>query len=151
MSLNHYFQNKTLPSLGLLTYRVAMGSAFVFHGLMKAPTATTWMGDTVPGFLQAFAAYSELLGGAALALGFLTPMASLALLGTMTGALYFHLSQGDPFVGMPDKGSYELALAYWTGALLFLLNSPGKFSVDYWMLKTFKSTAQSPTQSGIQA
>ncbi len=148
---NAYFQHKTLQSLGLLAFRAAMGSAFVLHGLMKIPAATTWMGDAVPGVLQAAAAYSELLGGAALALGFLTPLASLALIGVMSGALFLHhLPSGDPFVGMPGKGSYELALAYLAGAVLFLLNSPGKFSLDYLLLKVLKPSSYRNQQASLQ-
>ncbi len=132
------FQSKTWPSVGLLAFRVVMGIAFVFHGLPKAQNAFGWMGEgTIPGIFQAFAAYAEVLGGAALALGFLTPLASLVLIGTMIGALSLvHLPSGHPFVSATGGGSCELALVYLTGALLFLLNSPGKFSVDYWLWKS---------------
>lgn len=136
-----YFQSKTWPSLGLLAFRVAMGSAFVLHGLPKAQNAFTWMGDAVPGILQALAAYSEVLGGAALALGLLTPLASLFLIGTMMGALALvHLPSGHPFVNPKGEGASELAVIYLCGALLFLLNSPGRFSVDYWLLKCKSQT-----------
>lgn len=151
MNLSHYFQSKTLPSIGLLALRLVIGSAFVLHGSMKLPTATSWLGDAVPPVLQAAAAYSEFLGGAALALGFLTPLASLALIGVMSVALFFHITSGDPFVGTPGKGSYELALGYWAGTLLFLLNSPGKFSVDYLLLKALKPGALRPSHSSLQA
>jgi putative oxidoreductase len=135
---NSYMQTQTLPSLGLLALRLAMGSAFVIHGLQKVPTATTWMGDAMPGFVQAAAAYSELLGGAALVLGLLTPIASLALIGVMLGAIFLHhIPSGDPFVA-PGKASYELALAYLAGSILILLNSPGKFSIDYLLAKFLK-------------
>lgn len=147
MNFHNYFQAKTLPSLGLLAFRVVMGSAFVFHGLPKAQHAFTWMGEgTLPGILQAFAAYSEVLGGLALALGFLTPLASLMLIGTMIGALgLVHIPSGDPFVASePGKGSLELALVYLTGALLFLLNSPGKFSIDYLISKAISTKSNSP-------
>jgi putative oxidoreductase len=129
--MTQYLQRNTIPSLGLLALRLSMGSAFVLHGLMKVPAATHWMGDAVPGVFQAMAAYSELLGGAALFLGFLTPLASLALIGVMLGALFLHhLPNGDAFVSM-GKSSFELPLTYLAGAVLFLLNSPGKFSIDY--------------------
>ncbi|MCE3235049.1 MAG: hypothetical protein K0Q50_1229 [Vampirovibrio sp.] len=152
MNLSNYFQTKTLPSLGLLVLRVVMGSAFVLHGAMKLPAATSWMGDAVPPALQAAAAYAEFLGGAALVLGFLTPVASLALIGVMAGALFLHhIPSGDPFVGAPGKGSYELALGYFAGAILFLLNSPGKFSVDYLLLKALKPGAIRPSHPSLQA
>jgi len=152
MSTSNYFQYKTLPSLGLLALRIIMGSAFVLHGLMKIPAATTWMGDAVPGILQAAAAYSELLGGAALVLGLLTPLASLALIGVMSGALFLHhIPSGDPFVGMPGKGSYELALVYLAGAILFLMSSPGKFSVDYLLLKALRPSSANASQPSLQS
>lgn len=147
MNFNQYIQHKTLPSLGLLGFRVVMGAAFIFHGLPKAQHAFTWMGEgTLPGILQAFAAYSEVLGGLALALGFLTPLASLALIGTMIGALSLvHVPSGDPFVATePGKGSTELALVYLTGAILFLFNSAGKFSVDYLITKALAAKSSSP-------
>lgn len=143
-----YLQTHTMPSLGLLALRLAMGSAFVFHGLQKVPAATSWMGDAAPGFIQAAAAYSELLGGAALVLGLLTPVASLALIGVMLGALFLHhIPSGDPFIASgPGTGSYELALAYLAGSILILLNSPGKFSLDYLISKFLKRGT--PSASG---
>ena len=152
LNTNAYFQYKTLPSLGLLALRLVIGSAFVLHGLMKVPAATSWMGNAIPGIFQAAAAYSELLGGAALVLGVLTPLASLALIGTMLGALFlYHLPSGDPFVGGPGKGSYELALTYLAGALLVLLSSPGKFSVDYLLLKALKPNTNNTNQASLQS
>lgn len=146
MNLNQFIQHKTLPSLGLLAFRVVMGSAFIFHGLPKAQNAFTWMGESMPGILQAFAAYSEVLGGLALVLGFLTPLASLALIGTMLGALgLVHIPAGDPFVAMePGKGSQELALVYLAGSILFLFNSAGKFSVDYLIIKALDAKSNAP-------
>lgn len=140
LALN-YFERNNLPSLGLAGLRIVMGLAFVFHGLPKAEHAFSWMGGSpIPAILQAVAAYSEVLGGLGLALGFCTPLASLALIGTMIGALGLaHLPSGDPFVNAKGGSSYELALVYLTGALLFLLNSPGKFSIDYWLYSKAKS------------
>ncbi|WP_373531528.1 DoxX family protein [Vampirovibrio sp.] len=149
MNISPYFQTKTLPSLGLLGFRVVMGAAFIFHGLPKAQNAFGWMGDALPGILQAVAAYSELLGGIALILGLLTPLASLLLFGTMIGALgLVHIPGGDPFVATgAQTGSSELASVYLAGSLLFLLNSPGKFSVDYWLLRTFSRQSQTAKQA----
>ncbi|WP_303672725.1 DoxX family protein [Vampirovibrio chlorellavorus] len=144
MNLNTCFQSKTWPSVGLLAFRVVMGIAFVFHGLPKAQNAFGWMGEgTIPGIFQAFAAYAEVLGGAALALGFLTPLASLVLIGTMVGALgLVHIPGGHPFVSSSGESSSELAAVYLSGALLFLLNSAGKFSVDYWLWRAKFNSAQ---------
>lgn len=146
MNVQSYFQSKTLPSLGLLAFRMVMGAAFILHGLGKVPHAFNWMGAApVPGILQAMAAYSEFGGGIGLLLGLLTPLSALGLIGTMLGALLLaHLPANHPFVS-PDGGqSYELPLTYLVGALLILLNSPGKFSVDYFLVKqSSKPTIQS--------
>jgi putative oxidoreductase len=137
MNLAQYLQSKTLPSLGLLAFRLVLGSAFIIHGMGKIPHAFNWMGDTVPipGILQAAAAYSEFLGGVGLLLGFLTPLASLAVIGVMIGALSMvHFPSHHPFISMAGP-SYELALGYLAAAAMFLFNSPGKFSVDYLIAK----------------
>jgi len=137
MNLTQYIQSKTLPSVGLLTFRLVLGSAFILHGMGKIPHAFNWMGDAapVPGLLQVAAAYSEFLGGAGLLLGLLTPLSSLAVIGVMIGALSMvHLPSHHPFVSL-EGPSYELALGYLAAAVMFLLNSPGKFSVDYIITK----------------
>jgi len=137
MNLTQYIQSKTLPSLGLLAFRLVLGSAFILHGMGKIPHAYNWMGDSVPvpGLLQAAAAYSEFLGGAGLLLGFLTPLSSLAVIGVMIGALSMvHFPSHHPFVSMEGPSS-ELALGYLAAAVMFLFNSPGKFSVDYIIAK----------------
>lgn len=127
-----YFRMDSLSSLGLLFFRLTMGSAFVLHGMPKIQNAFTWMGDApIPGILQAAAAFAEFGGGIALVLGLFTPLVSLALIGTMIGALgLVHLPMGHDFVSSTGDPSYELALVYLTGALLFLLAGPGRFSAD---------------------
>ncbi len=137
-------EQDTLRSLGLLFFRLVVGSAFMLHGFSKIQTPFTWMGDApIPGILQAFAALSEFGGGLALVLGLLTPLACLGLIGTMLGAIFIaHIPAGHPFVGHGGP-SYELALAYLSGAVLILLNSPGKFSVDYFFCKSkYKPSGQ---------
>lgn len=139
--LNRYMQERTLPSLGLLAFRLTVGSAFVLHGLPKIQHAFNWMGDApVPGVLQALAAFSEFGGGLALILGLLTPLAALSLIATMLGALFMvHLPSGHAFVSQPGQPSYELALVYLVSAVLILLNSPGRFSLDYFLVGKLSS------------
>ena len=145
MNTQSYFQSKTFPSLGLLAFRLVIGSAFILHGLGKVQHASTWMGDAVPGILQAAAAFSEFGGGIGLLLGFLIPISSLAIIGTMIGALSLvHLPSHHPFVSMGGP-SYELALGYLVGAFMILLNSPGKFSVDYYLVKRFGKPSIQPS------
>ena len=119
-------------ALGLLVVRLVVGVAFVFHGLGKfggeaGPAA--WMGDAMPGYLQFAAALIEVVGGIMLGLGLLTPLAALSLGGVMVGAVLYHLSNNDPFVG--HGNSYELAAVYLAISLMYLIAGPGKLSVDY--------------------
>jgi putative oxidoreductase len=152
MNVHSYFQTKTLPSLGLLAFRLVMGAAFILHGMGKVPHAFNWMGDAVPGPLQAIAAYSEFGGGIGLVLGLLTPLSALGIIGTMLGALFLaHLPANHPFVSMDGGHSYELPLGYLAGAILFLFNSPGKFSMDYFLVKQLSKPAiHSTPSSSIQ-
>jgi putative oxidoreductase len=119
-------------AIGLLLLRLVAGAAFLIHGSGKIQTPFSWMPPEagVPGVLQALAAVSEFFGGGlGWIAGFLTPLASLGVLGTMTVAILFHVGRGDPFVGTGGP-SFELALVYWSMALLMLLIGPGRFSLD---------------------
>jgi putative oxidoreductase len=65
-------------AIGLLIVRLVVGGAFILHGWPKIQNATGWMGDAVPGFLQATAAVIEVGGGALLALGLFARIAPTA-------------------------------------------------------------------------
>jgi len=121
-------------ALGLLLLRLVVGAAFLAHGWGKIQSPFSWMPPDapVPGILQALAAVAEFFGGGlGFIAGFLMPLAALGVLATMTVAVLFHVGQGDPFVAAgPGQGSFELALVYWTIALLMLLIGPGRYSLD---------------------
>lgn len=129
---DNYIQQDTRRSIGLLIFRLAMGSAMMLHGFPKIQNAFGWMGDApIPGILQALAALSEFGGGIAVILGLLTPLACLGILSTMFVAMFMvHIPAGDPFVSQTGGKSYELALIYFSGAVMLLLNGPGRFSID---------------------
>ncbi|HSP95837.1 MAG TPA: DoxX family protein [Candidatus Dormibacteraeota bacterium] len=119
-------------AVGLLLLRLVAGAAFLVHGSGKIQTPFSWMPPEapIPGFLQALAAVAEFFGGGlGWVAGFLTPLASLGVLATMTVAIFFHVGRGDPFVGAGGP-SFELAFIYWCIALLMLLIGPGRFSLD---------------------
>lgn len=126
----------TSASTALLLLRLIVGAAFVIHGWGKIQHPFNWMPPQapvqIPSFFQFLAALSEFGGGIALILGFLTPLASLGLISTMTVAVYFHMIVNkDPFVSHAAGGmSYEPALVYLSIAILFLALGPGKFSLD---------------------
>src|SRR5579875_194750 len=123
-------------SIGLLLLRVVMGAAFMFHGWPKIQNPLHWMetrgGSEVPPALQAAAAIAEFGGGAALILGLLTLLAALGIACTMATALgMVHLRMGHAFVATaPGQPSYELAAVYLAAAILFVLQGPGKLSLD---------------------
>ena len=118
-------------SAGVLLLRVYAGLALMQHGHGKISNPFHWMGDgpgKPAGILQALAAVSEYLGGLALALGLLTPLAAFGVACTMAYATWMHVSRGDPFVGRP--ASFEPALGYFVTAVLLLLAGPGGYSLD---------------------
>lgn len=149
-------QCQFLPSLGLLVFRLVMGSAFILHGMGKISNPMGWLGEgPTPPFMQAIAAYSEFGGGILLALGLLTPLAALAIMGTMVGALVIvHLPAGHPFVSATGGASFESALAYLSAAVLFLCNGAGKFSLDALFFKRFcnknENACEKPASSGSE-
>ncbi len=112
-------------SFAFLLLRVAVGVSLAFHGWDKVDGgAMDWSGGTYPDWIEACTSYGELLGGAALALGFLTPLCSLGLLVIMGGALYHHISAGDAF------SVWEKAAVYFAAVMVFFTTGPGKMSLD---------------------
>ncbi|MFN3648929.1 MAG: DoxX family protein [Armatimonadota bacterium] len=115
----------------LLALRVVTGIAFIFHGLPKVrdPAAFAEMMQLPPA-LGFIAAWTEVLGGALLVLGLLTPVAALFLTVQMLVAIFrVHLPAGDPFVGTGGS-SWELAAVYLVVNVALLLAGPGAYSLD---------------------
>lgn len=74
---------------------------------------------------------SEVAGGILLATGLLTPLASLMIIGAMVGAMVLvHLPAGHPFIHPTGGESSELAVLYGLTGVLYLLNGPGRLSLD---------------------
>jgi len=122
---------------GLLATRLVFGGALALHGLQKLSSPFGWMGPDapVPGFLQFLAFLAEFGGGLALMFGFLSPLAALGVIATMSVAV-FMAHGADPWVAAPGQASKEAALGYLTFGLLMLLAGPGQFSLDaLWMGK----------------
>jgi len=119
--------------VALLLVRLVVGLAFMNHGYGKIQHPLTWMvPDSVyPGIFQARAVISEFIGGAALAMGFLTRIAAFGIICTMSVAVYTHsVTLGHPFVDKTGGGSYELPLVFLAINILFLFAGPGRFSLD---------------------
>ncbi|HEX3657325.1 MAG TPA: DoxX family protein [Pirellulales bacterium] len=122
-------------STGLLAVRLVMGAAFMVHGWPMIQNPMHWMdafgASAPPPALQAAGAISEFVGGAAILLGLLTPLAALGIIGTMiAGLAMVHIPHRDPFVGKPGQQSFELAAIYLAVSVLLLLTGPGRWSLD---------------------
>ncbi len=118
-------------AVALLALRLVAGPAFILHGLPKIQNAFVWMGAeaSIPGWLQALAAFCEFAGGIALLLGLLTPLAALGIACVMAYAMFgVHIPKGDPFVGMGS--SWELAAVYLAIMIALILRGAGEYSLD---------------------
>src|SRR4051794_9252398 len=127
-----------MEDFALTLLRVTVGLLFVGHGTQKL---FGWLGGDGPeGTAEAFtkmrvkeprmAAYavgaSELGGGALLALGLLTPLASAALFGVMLGAIV--LAHWPKF--WVQKGGFEYPFVNAIIVTMFGLMGPGAWSLD---------------------
>ncbi len=131
--------------LALLILRVVIGWAFILHGLPKIRDIDAVAGMfQIPWALAAVAAWTEVLGGTLLILGFLTPVAAFFLTIQMLVALFsVHLPAGDPFVNSGGR-SFELALVYLAAMIAFLLAGPGLYSLDAWLARRAETGATTP-------
>lgn len=122
---------------GLLVLRLALGGAFVVHGLDKLfgwftdaggmggiEQMLTGYGFTEPKILAWVLALSETVGGALLVLGLFTPVAAAAVLGVMANVIAV---KGDWNVFM---GGVELEMVYAAMAFVLLFTGAGRAAVD---------------------
>jgi putative oxidoreductase len=122
----------------LLGLRLIWGAVLINYSLPMAKDPLHWMDmggkpSGFPGFLQALGALAVFGGGIAIALGFLTPIAAIGLVGAMLIALVLHFISGHPFVKpTPDAPgeSYDNSLLYLAISFLFVVLGPGVFSLD---------------------
>jgi putative oxidoreductase len=127
-------------NLGLLILRVVVGLLFVGHGAQKLfgiwgghglqGTAGFFEGIGLkPGRVHAASAgLLELAGGALLALGLLTPIASVALIAVMTAAvIVVHFAKGVWIT----NGGYEHNLVLSSAAFALAAAGPGAWSLDH--------------------
>lgn len=117
----------------MLITRLVVGCAMAAHGWGKIQSPMSWMGPDapVPSFFQFLAAFAEFGGGIALAIGFVTRLASLGIAITMVVAALFHaVVLKDPFISSGQGGSYEMAVLYLLFSVYFVVQGPGRFSLD---------------------
>lgn len=122
-------------AVGLLVLRLVTGLAFVNHAIPLLQHPTSWMNEMrlppASPTMQFLAATGQFVGGLALIVGIVTPLAAAGLAVIMLGALFtVHLPRSDPFVGRPGEMSYELALVYFAICVALMLVGPGTLSLD---------------------
>jgi len=126
---------------GLLLLRIVLAPSIAAHGAQKLfgwfgggglkGTAGFFgaggLGFRQPLAMATLAALGEFAGGVLLALGLLTPLGAVGVVGVMTVAiLTVHLKKGF-FV---TKGGYEYNLLLLAGAAALAATGPGRFSLD---------------------
>ena len=126
--------------VALLVGRVAIGVCFMFHAFVKLGIIGDgnldgfgkWLEDLgvpMPQLQARMAMLSELVGGAALALGLVTRPACVVLIGTMIVAgVVGHRGAGYMITNDPPGAEYTINLAVICG--MFLLLGPGAISLD---------------------
>ena len=136
-----------LRSWTLLIFRVCMGIVFMLHGYPKLTHLKLWSKSlNMPIFLCFIGAATMFFGGLCLIPGFLTPLASFGILGSMAFALFLEMKEGTPFLakdpyltppeaykGPDGKGegpSTEKAVIYIVTMLVLIVFGPGLYSLD---------------------
>lgn len=124
-------RSERATDVGLLVLRLWFGLLLALgHGWGKLAGLSGFtakveaMGLPAPGLMALLAALGEFGGGLLLALGLLTRVASVPVIGTMlVAAFYVHAS--DPFLIKK-----EFALAYAAVAVVLAIAGPGRYSLD---------------------
>jgi putative oxidoreductase len=126
-------------AFGLLILRLVVGLTMAAHGAQKL--FGWWGGPGMSNWTQSVrrlrirpaqpwawvAALSEFGGGLLLALGLLSPLGSLAIIGAMLVAIAtVHLSKGF----WVSKGGYEFNLSIIGAAAALAITGPGAYSLD---------------------
>jgi putative oxidoreductase len=134
---------QTVRDITLLIGRVVLGMVFIAHGWTKhtngieatADRFESW-GVPAPTVSAYFATYLELIGGSALILGLMTPVAALLLCSTMIGAIF--TAHADGGFSLRDNG-YEYVLTLAAFCLVIAAHGSGKFGLDALWLRRFGS------------
>jgi putative oxidoreductase len=128
-------KSPVLTDLALLVARVSLGVILVAHGLQKlnewtvAGTAGAFheMGIPAPTVSAYFVTGVEIVAGAALVIGLLTPVAAILNMVSLFGALVLVHLQNGVFVG---QNGFELVLALLAGLAVVAVLGAGRFSTD---------------------
>jgi putative oxidoreductase len=128
--------------VGLLLLRLGVGGVFVAHGLQKV--FGLWGGPGINGFAQALESFGftqsitlawvtgigELLGGAFVIIGAVTPLAAAGLLGIMINVVLLKLGNGFFIAGPAGAGAFEFEVVLGLAAGALVLTGPGRIALD---------------------
>ena len=124
--------------LALLVFRCAIGAVMLAHGYNhvwgggKIEGTAGWFESLgmKPGKLHAWlASLAELVGGAGLVLGLMTPLCGAAVIGTMSVALITNHRGNGFFICRPGEG-WEYVMTLVAGGFLLAIIGPGGWSLD---------------------
>ena len=128
-----------INSIGLLALRLCVGILLIHHGYEKLADIDNFADAFVrplhlpfPITLSYTAAFSEILGSWCLITGVGVRSGALAILSTMSVAIYHAI-----IINGFNIYLLELLGLYWGGAFCLLTNGGGKFSVDYLIVKYY--------------
>lgn len=124
---------KVDTDLSTLILRLSLGIVFLAHGLLKIfvftlpGTVTFFESVGLFGWLAYVVTAVEILAGAAIVVGFMTPIAAISMIPILFGAFWVHAGNGWLFSSPNGGWEYPLFLLATTVALLFAGN--GRYSV----------------------
>ena len=122
------------PAIAALVLRVALGTMFIAHALLKyfvfTPAGTVQFFESLglPGFLAYATIVAELAGGAMLILGVRTRVVAFALVPVLLGATWAHFGNGWMFAA--PKGGWEYPAFLTLAAVVVGLLGEGRYSVN---------------------
>ena len=128
------FEPLVKNTIAPLLLRLVLAAVFIFHGraMISEDWGMNWDQareghEPLPKAAQAAVAWGQLLGGAAMALGFLTRLAAVGLIGIMAGAIAtVHWPHGFNIV----EGGYEYNVVLIGICVVLLLTGSGPLAVD---------------------
>ena len=122
-----------IQSLGFLLLRISIGTMLIHHGYEKLENIENFADAFVrplhlpfPIVSSYFAAFAEIVGSWMVICGLGTRLGALAILGTISFAIYHALVTSGFNIYL-----LELLVLYWGGAVCIVLNGPGNFSIDH--------------------
>ena len=133
-----------ISSFGFLALRLCVGILLIHHGYEKLNDIDNFADAFVrplhlpfPITLSYIAAFSEIAGSWMLITGLGVRFGALAILGTMSVAIYHAVSINGFNIYL-----LELLGLYWGGAACLVLNGGGRFTIDHLIYLTFGRVPQ---------